>query len=185
MFEVLFALVKHATGGTDEATMDICRARLHSADAGQLACYSELLACDEAMHYIPRDDEEALRKEKQSLEGASASRGAFKAEWQKRMATVRGSKSGNVTKAMKKTALKGVKVGMKEVPRGDFTEAQAKMMLPPDGLLWFEHRDQNWRGRLRQQQRISKGCLLHGYRGGSSTALAGAVAGMVGAEPAR
>ena len=95
--DVLFALVKHATGGTDEETMGICRARLHSADAGQLACYSELLACDEAMHYLPRDDEEALRKEKQSLEGASASRGAFKAEWQKRMATVRGSKSGNVT----------------------------------------------------------------------------------------
>lgn len=165
LFTVVFELTKHIMCTGDDEALVVCNARMRSGLSGQVSCYNELLECDEAMFFLPKDDEDALRKEKNALKTDDDSRGAFVAEWRSKAATVRGSKSGNVTKAIKRKALKECKVSVKEVPQGDISVREATGMLPPNCAIWFEFRDQNWRGRSSDNSRVSRATLMHGHRG--------------------
>ena len=91
----------------------------------------------------------------------------FQEVWQQKMTAAKGYK-GKLSATAKKKILKGIKVGLTRVPAGDFSEDQARQMLPPAASIWQEVRDDQWRGRVFGGNRVSRACLCYGGSRGAA-----------------
>ena len=159
LFQVLHALVMHVTDlGADEA-LDIIRQRLREWEKQEESCFSELLACDEAVHYLSRSDQDEMKQDRSDIHKAKQSREEFLEACSRKREELHGKSSA----ACKKKLLQSVKVGITKVPK-ELGQDEARQMLPPGGAIWQEVRDAVWRGRVRGHSRISRSSMAYGDR---------------------
>ena len=165
--EVLLVLVMSILHLDEVAGLELLAKRLYKMDARSQLCYSELLECDEALHFMTRDDEKAMREDRDQMCKQGEECTTFKEVWVQKMTVAKGYK-GKLSATAKKKILKGIKVGLTRVPAGDFSEDQARQMLPPAASIWQEVRDDQWRGRVFGGNRVSRACLCYGGSRGAA-----------------
>jgi hypothetical protein len=172
LLDVLVALIMHVLKISENDALQYASARYKNSTTDSTACYSELLACDEALYFMSKDEEEALKKQQEAHAKDADLTSSFKAEWSNRMAKLTCAGKTKVPATHKTKLLKSIKLGILSVPSGPtITEAEVWQMLPPAASMWIERRDGIWRGKLPGYPRLARSFLTYGHKGAAIKVL--------------
>lgn len=163
LFEVLFQILSVVFAPMDEDEMlNIISVRLH-ASAVRLSHAPGLLAIDEAIEVLDRDDHEKLKDEKTATKACIAEKADFAAHFKEKRQAVRERKALQAATAAtsSRNAARARKSAPKAVaspPRrwtSQTTHAEAKTMLPPGSSIWRGLTKRCWCGHAPPARRVS------------------------------
>ena len=165
LFDVLWGLVQHILGTTDEETLGVLSARLDVSSHSTANVYDDLLACDEAMAALDRNDQQELDQEQKKARAAETSCVEFRqCSVQKR--TSLWPKAASRPKRAARPGRGRPNAGAERLalPHGDLLQPDLKPLCPPGGSIWRANQSGGWSGHFPPFPRVSKAWALYGHR---------------------
>ena len=156
-FEVVFALVQKVLECTDEETMGIVALRLAHKSKATSSGAAELLALDEGLDLVDKNERQELQREQKEAANDKAAEEAFMRDFRLARTSMLGKGEGR--RAPKKTAL----------PPGEITQQQIRHLCPDEAHVWRNNARNGWSGHCQPFARTS--ALAESHGGSSREAL--------------
>ena len=105
LMDVLVSLIKDVMKTDGDSALWIARRRLDIQAGHRSSTFADMLDSNEALFYMSKEDEEAIRKDQKNAGEAEASAASLTAQWKAKALTASGCKGPGLTKAMQKKIL--------------------------------------------------------------------------------
>lgn len=165
LFDQVFVMTKAALDGTSDADiLDIVAKRLAQPPGDQDDCTADLMAIDEAMQCLEREDMEKLKEAKRTSESRSVARSTFSSDYRAKRAQV--SAAAGKRKTDKKRAASSSSSVRRRVPPDVhmLEQREAKKLMPPSGALWKRRGDVSWHTKVGDFATCNRSAAKHGER---------------------
>lgn len=168
LFDVLYSLVAHILGATDQQTLDIVRSRC----VAKVSTSAEaLLSLDAGLDLFTKSDQADLRKEQDQVRSATTFAKDFAAEYKARHRSLGLPEPKAKAKAKALSRQRGSDWchprAPARVPEGFIEHADAALLLPPRGTIWRMLRVGGWQCHQKPFPRVSFTFARWGARGAS------------------